>query len=155
MAIAVNLFRGFNKYFPDGEYINPFINTSRKPKDTDLNIHKISDSWFEDKFGISARSKTIFCSTSIDQAEHYYSIGNSLAQINPIGQYKVIFSPLIIDFTEHRAYINSRSSTLEIHHWLNTQDYQCIDDTRNIPYSFQGEIMLYCESYKLTNLRAI
>ena len=148
----MQLFRGFDSYFIDGEYQNPFIENPRTPRDTDTRVHNIADKWFEDHFSITARSSTIFCSTSRAQAEEYCEPGNSLALIEPIGNYKIIYSKNLTDFTEYRAEFNNKASPKEIMEWLKKQNYQCLQDFQDIYPHFTGELMLFCKSYKLTNL---
>lgn len=148
----MDLFRGFGKYFPDGDYQNPFLDTPRSPQNTDIEVHKIANKWFEDKFGIAARSSTILCSTSREQAEMYYHPGHSIALIKPIGEYKIIYSPHVSDFTEYLISLNNSASPEEVYAWLDTKQYQCIQSSQDICSDFEGELMLYCKKYQLVNL---
>ncbi len=148
----MDLFRGFGKYFPDGEYQNPFLDTPRSPIDTGIEVHKIADIWFENKFGIAARSSTILCSTSREQAEEYYHPGHSIALIKPIGEYKIIYSPYVTDFTEYLASFGNNATSEEVNAWLDKKQYRCLQGSQDICPSFKGELMLYCKKYKLVNL---
>jgi len=69
------------------------VRKDRKPKDTPMEIHEWIDEWFYKKFGIKARSNSIFCSfnekISKDYGNPYYII--------PIGKYSTIASPTIED----------------------------------------------------------
>lgn len=74
------------------------VRQNRKPVDTPLEVHELLDNQFKDKFGIRARSNSIFCyfkninmvgSDSSAYGDPYY--------IFPIGKFKTIWSPHIQD----------------------------------------------------------
>jgi len=64
------------------------IRTNRYPKDTPDDLHKTLDSMFKKKFGINARSNSMFATGSIQTATTY---GNPYIII-PKGKYNVIWS---------------------------------------------------------------
>jgi len=66
---------------------------NRKPKDTPYEVHEILDDLFYRKFGIKARSQTIFATGYIVEADQY---GNVYLMF-PIGRYEIIWSPDIQD----------------------------------------------------------
>lgn len=73
-----------------------FVGTVRKnrvPKDTPKEWHEELDRLFYEKFGIRARSNTLFCSPVQSFAE---SFGISY-MIFPMGRYEIIWSPQVTD----------------------------------------------------------
>jgi hypothetical protein len=70
------------------------VRTDRKPKDTSEDVQKFVDEAFKKKFGVKARSSSLFATGRVDTAQGY---GNSVYTIFPIGKYKVIWSPNIMD----------------------------------------------------------
>lgn len=76
------------------------VRKNRVPKDTPLSIHNWLDSWFEENFGIKARSNSLMAVGDTSVAKGY---GNLYA-IFPIGNYEIIWSPEISDlYTEFRG----------------------------------------------------
>ena len=74
-------------------FLKRTVRQDRKPRDTPLEIHDFIDNWFYKKFGIKARSNTIFCSTiELTTAEY----GESYI-VFPIGNYTTISSDAITD----------------------------------------------------------
>lgn len=69
------------------------VRKNRNPKDTPLDVHNWLDNWFEENFGIKARSNSIITTGDSDVAKGY---GN-LYVIFPIGNYEIIWSPRIND----------------------------------------------------------
>lgn len=147
----VRLYRGFGEVILPGIVENIFIQAPRKPKDTHIDMHQISDEWFKMKFGINARSTTIICSTDIEQAFQYAS-GGMLAEIKPIEPYSVIYSENVVDFLEHCIEMKSPFCRENIEDWLDQKEYICTNSVSNIPEYFRGEVMLYCERYMLSNV---
>ncbi len=72
------------------------VRKDRKPKDTPKEIHNMLDNAFQKKFGIKARSQSLFTSFYINQTTPY---GNSYI-IFPIGNYEILWNPKIIDLTD-------------------------------------------------------
>lgn len=65
----------------------------RKPKDTDILIHKGFDEIFQKKFGYKARSESMFVTGSYRSARFY----GDLYAIYPIGNFKFVWSDEITD----------------------------------------------------------
>ncbi|ASV44460.1 hypothetical protein PBI_SCTP2_445 [Salicola phage SCTP-2] len=70
---------------------------TRKPSLTPENIFNITDKWFEDNFGVRARSQSIFATTSTQQASEY----GHIHYIFPIKKFNIIHSNKIDDLYAH------------------------------------------------------
>ena len=145
----MKLFRGTEKKITNSEKDNRYLTSPRKPTNTHPLIHEIADAWFFKEFNIHARSKTIFVSTDIKQAQIYTKDIGTLLEVTPIGSYKLIFSPEVNDFLDHVIEINT-DNPQDIESWLNSKHYQLVDNVSEIPENFSGEVMLYCEKYQVT-----
>ncbi len=66
------------------------VRQDRSSKDTPEDTHKLMDNEFNKKFGIKARSQTIFCTGDLHTARGY---GSTVYLIFPIGKYEIIWSP--------------------------------------------------------------
>ena len=66
----------------------------RKPKDTDIRVHKIAEKFFMKKFGWKPRSQGVFAVGSYSAATYY---GNAY-YFFPIGSYRYLWSPDKSDF---------------------------------------------------------
>lgn len=77
--------------------INRNVRKDRRPKDTPTLIHNISDKYFMEKFGVKARSSTIFCTGNMWTAADY---GHPYI-IFPVGKYEIIWSTKVKDFTTY------------------------------------------------------
>jgi len=71
------------------------VRKNRKPMSTSRYAHTMLNKVFKDKFGWYARSNSIFCTGSDDDAGTY----GDLYVIFPIGKYKYLWSPKIEDLT--------------------------------------------------------
>lgn len=83
----VSFYRAFSKDISSGEYENIFKDGSRKPKDMPLAAHHILDNWFQAKFGVKARSSTIFVGVQKESVIKYaQEVGNVIKNISfPLG----------------------------------------------------------------------
>lgn len=143
----MELYRGFDVKISNGTLENPFLNQPREPIHTDVEVHQIADEWFNENFGIRARSRCIFCSPDIHVAHKYVDASGTLTRIKAIGPHCIIYSEKVEDFNDH---------TYEFEHtyegvrdWLELQNYVMVNDASEIAKSFNGEIMLFCEKYKV------
>lgn len=145
------LYRGVNDPIEDGLYDNPYIKTPRKPRNTNELTHSIADEWFEIKFGIKARSRTIFCSTDNEQAVIH---GHPYLISFPEGV-EFIFSEKIYDFTEIEAELEKKDleNKDEVEKWLASKNYQKVGAVDEIPINFSGEIMAHCKKYLLQKIK--
>ena len=65
---------------------------SRSPTDTPRRFHDAADEYFEKKFGVKFRSKSIFTTPNHGLSEY----GDPFI-VFPVGEYKVCFSPIVSD----------------------------------------------------------
>lgn len=146
----VKLYRGTSDNIEIGTNENKFLNTPRRPKDTPESIHKIADYWFFNKFGIYARSQTVFCTTDKEQASQY----GKVYEIFPtdISFAKFILSKKVYDFTEIMCNLTDYSNQQQVENWLEEKNYQIYETNENIPNDFSGEIMLYCNTYEIREI---
>lgn len=148
--MSARLFRGFNTYFMDGEYPNIYRQTPREPKAANTLVHQFADAWFHDRFGVRARSATILCTTLVEQASLYAGATGSLAEIVPLGDYRVIYSTRVKDFLD---YVSDGVPAVQeaVEAWLASKDHVCVNHLAHVPHG-QGEIMLSCDRFALRNM---
>lgn len=150
----MKLYRGTNRYIDDGIIINDYLTMPRKPKNSPLFIHEVADKWFEEKLGINGRSQTIFTSLCKGHAREYQENGGSLLEVDlsKNSNYSLIFSPHVYDFLKITEEIKNESDAQQIIRWLESKQYQRVDNVEKVPEDFKGEIMLYCKEYKVENI---
>ena len=125
------------------EFTKKKVRKNRRPKDTSIDIHDWVDNWFYKKFGIKARSNTIFCTSHKGYALSY---GN-LFVIFPIGKFEVIWSSRLKDL------FNKADMNRGLEKWsknfleFNAKTYKKGDLQGAI--KSENEIMLHCKEYYL------
>jgi len=97
-------FNNINFMYSGRDHKEPYfigkVRKNRKPLTTPENKHNTLDKLFNDKFGWKARSNAVFCTGSIENALRYSHNGLT-HMIFPIGKYKYLWNPRIIDlYTE-------------------------------------------------------
>lgn len=143
----MKIFRGFTGPVTFGLNKNENLMRPRKPKDSDLFVHKIADQWFDDKFEIKARSETIFCTRNCHQAAEYgeaYEI-----TVPDTMSYQLIYSSNVNDFIDIQDEVDDLKSKNEIIDWLESKDYAVVSSFDELPIEFKGEIMLYCTHFNV------
>jgi hypothetical protein len=150
------LYRGTSYYIEDGIYKNAYLKRPRVPKNTPSYIHEAADNWFKNNFGICARSQTIFCTPCREYASSHFESGGSLLEISLIGDTnKIIYSDEVSDFLDlipKEAFDIKRDYIFDIAEKLSLVNYKLVKNINEIPSSFIGEIMLFCEQYKVKNI---
>ena len=143
----MQLYRGFVEPIENGLHENHYLTIPRKPKNSHANVHEVADEWFNNKFGIRARTQTIFCTPDIEQAKEY----GKPYKLNVVkdSNCKLVFSPLVKDFIEIVVDINDVNSNKEIIDWLEGKAYEVVTSPYDLPAEFCGEVMLYCEKYEV------
>lgn len=151
--------------FLSGRNNNPYdfsrgtVRKDRMPKDTPVELHDIIDNWFYKRFGIKARSNSIFCGLSLGGLSQY----GLVKMIFPIGKYTAISSSNIIDlFSEiEDAFTNlgirAGSGLKDDWHDLLDEDKQTIinsvihilenGDYKTNGYKTTVEYMVNCKDY--------
>jgi hypothetical protein len=145
----VKLFRAISFFNGEIKQQNPYIKTPRKPRDTDKELHQITDRWFKKKFGVYARSETIFCSRSRMEASKYLVFGGRLLEIEipEHKSYVAIYSLLVTDLYSETSHLKPPYNELEINDLLESKSYKSTNDLSVIPSYFTGEIMLSIDEF--------
>jgi hypothetical protein len=144
------VYRGVSKFDGIFKVVNPFLSEPRLPRNSDLNVHKVSDDWFYKKFGVKARSQCIFCSTDIAQAKEYCGVQGVLLKVTvPEGlSYSIVYSEDVHDFIEIEIGIKDVNDDEQIINWLESKHYKIVSSVEELPKNFHGEIMLYSKVYQ-------
>lgn len=115
----VVLYRGSNMSEPHKSVLLK-TRFDRRPTDTPQVIHDIMDVWFFNKFGIKARSQSIFTTSKLTFAQRY---GNPTA-ILPVGDATYLYSNNVDDLFS----IISKS----ISNYISLKDYETINQEYNL-----------------------
>ena len=70
---------------------------NRQPTDTSLKTHEMLDRWFDDHFGLKARSQAVFCSGSSERGVKAAREYGEAYLIFPIGKFKYVWSQNVSD----------------------------------------------------------
>lgn len=146
----MTLYRGFRDKAGTGIRQNKYLSVPRRPLHSAQFVHDVADNWFFSKFGIRARSQTIFCTQDIKQAEQY---GTPFVITVPEEfTCSLIYSQHVTDFLEIDADLQKTKCQAEIEDWLDSKVYEVINDINQLPVGFMGEVMLFCEHYEVISL---
>lgn len=125
--------------------------TDRKPLDNYRSMHDKFDVAFQERFGWKARSEGIFATGNMDDAHNY----GELFLLFPIGEFKFIWSPKILDlYTNIRNHISARLGKSRV------PDVDMLADTftdKNLKDAIISghEISIKCNEYYLVHLYSI
>lgn len=118
------------------------IRKDRKPRDTKLEIHNWIDEQFYKKFGIKARSQTLFCTGDLSQASNF----GYTHYIFPIGNFEVIWS------NKHMDLYNKANMNMELKRYQEYFLKYVLPDYEKgglqSALNSRNEIMLYCKSFR-------
>jgi hypothetical protein len=152
----IHLYRGTSHFIEDGIYENENLKRPRVPKTTPSHIHKAADTWFKESLGISARSQTIFCSPCKEHAYSHFESGGSVLEISLTGESNaIIYSAEVNDFLDlipKEVFDRKGDFMFDIAEKLSLLNYKVVKNIDEIPSSFTGEIMLFCEQYEVKNI---
>ncbi|AMT96513.1 MULTISPECIES: hypothetical protein [Psychrobacter] len=143
----MKIFRGFTGSVKFGLNENENLIRPRRPRHSDCFVHEIVDQWFYCKFGIKARSETIFCTPNCHQATKYgeaYEI-----TVPDTIKYKLIYSVKVDDLIDIEEEVDDLKNKDEIIAWLESKDYAVVSNFDKLPIKFRGEIMLYCTHFNI------
>lgn len=143
----MKIFRGFTGSVKFGLNENENLMRPRRPKHSNFFVHEIADQWFHDKFGIKARSETIFCTPNCHQAATYgeaYEI-----TVPDTMSYQLIYSLKVDDFINIEDEIDDLENKDKIINWLESKDYTVLYSFDRLPIEFRGEIMLHCTHFNI------
>lgn len=143
----MKIFRGFTGSVKFGLNKNENLMRPRRPKDSNFSVHEVADQWFYDKFGIKARSETIFCTRNCHQAAEY---GEAYRITVPdTMSYQLIYSVNVDDFIKIEDEIDDLENKDKIIDWLESRDYAVVSSFDKLPIEFRGEIMLDCTHFNI------
>lgn len=131
---------------------------NRIPLNTPLELHKIADKWFSEKFGFKARSQAVLTfgdDTMITKSEY----GNFVSAIFPIGNYEYAWSPSVKDMNvlvkntalNRRLKTDGRYDPEKVKSAL--EDFGYTSKNLEEAVTSGNEVMLSCNSYVAINLR--
>jgi len=89
------LYRGMKKgiqYFTRRQ-----VRMDRKPESSSKFVHNVMDEWLHKKFGIKARSTTVFTTADFQQSAGYSGGYGGAYAIFPIGDFKFVWSEKLYD----------------------------------------------------------
>lgn len=120
------------------------VRKDRRPRDTDEEIHDYVDNLFDEKFGIKARSSTLFCAFHPAMVKTY----GFPYLIFPIGKYDLIWSPDVEDFYGDVVENGDMYDYDELEEKINDA-IKTYKMTEKIPkdVSTKTEVMLHCKEY--------
>ncbi|EMJ7188552.1 hypothetical protein D8T49_22525 [Vibrio vulnificus] len=151
------VYKGFKEDIEDGWIDNIYWDQPRSPTHMGKVVHEVADSFFEERFGVKARTSTVICSTCKDQAYSYTDSGSgSLVEITELSEGStIIFSEQVDDLIAIRASSNLGESTcpVEIRCWLEKKEYTEVDCISKLPADFKGEVMIACKTLKVMNVQ--
>ena len=129
------------------EFNKKRVRKDRNPTDTPIKFHNWLDDWFYKKFGIRARSNSVFCTGDTDVIETY---GNQYV-IFPIGKFKIIWNSQLKDL------FNIVHFDYGIEHWIEeflkkSKTYKTGDLQGAI--KSKNEIMLHCKEYYILEFQS-
>jgi len=142
------------------------VRKERDPVDTPKLIHNWVDDWFYKKFGVRARSNSLFASFNYRQANSY---GVEAYIAFPVGQYKAISSHKVDDLFEviitAKGDFDPGAYKLDTNTWLEELPldkqtefkehiYSKLDDAnyQNKLVFHQNEYMIVCDEYYIVKL---
>lgn len=128
------------------------IRKDRKPKDTPAFISTLLDDWFEDKFNVRARTKSMFCYGDGAEGKSHSGMYGSPYIVFPIGEMKCIWSPLVNDLTfalAKKFIISAPVEAEKINEFLDNQQFT--DQNLAKAMNSNSEIMIVASSYYAVN----
>ncbi|MEN4909946.1 hypothetical protein [Rahnella bonaserana] len=152
----IKIYRGINYKLDDltNSVINHYRQVPRLPSNTDEELHKILDNWFQGNFQINARSECIFCTPDKGLASQFKLLDGEVYElVIPEGEpYDIIYSNLVIDLFKDTTQFLKPFNENEVHNFLNSKNYIITNDVNTIPKEFKGELMLNIENYILRRI---
>ena len=143
------IYRGFRDPLSSTKQKSPFLEIGRKPKNLPEFVHTAADQWFQHRFQLSARSRSLMCSTDITQAR---SFSKYVYQVIPIEPFVAIYSKHVRDFIEILVGGPPILTQTTIWDYLASQEYTQISSIHEISDDFFGEVMLICEEFTIADI---
>ena len=129
------LYRGIDKK-ETPPYMEVSPQRNRQPVDTAVWMHEAMDNWFQAKFGLRARSQTLFTTALERQASLY---GQPYVAF-PVGNYQYVWSPKVMDLYQsgHKLRKDDVSEFLDNAQYTSSSLVDAINT--------QNEVMVKCKS---------
>jgi len=142
------MYRGTRRYNtasdPNSFFVRKAARTNRSPVNTARWVHEIYDDFFDKKFGIKARSNTVFTTGNYGTAMEY----GMVYAVFPIGDFRFVWSPTIDDLYIHMTDLEDEE---DIRHYLELAKYKDTDLSHAI--HSKNEIMVACKEYYMMQVR--
>jgi len=141
------------------------VRKNRVPRDTPQHIHDFFNNYFDEEYGIKARSETLFCTTTPQSTGLY----GTAYMIFPFGSYEIIWNPGIVDLYDLKniSYIENVIDYLQSDNYgydiaeedvrreaeylqQKLEEYQV--GNLKVALDTEVEIMLDCDRYLAINL---
>lgn len=152
----VRIYRGVNFKLDNisNQMVNHYRQIPRSPSNTDEELHKIIDKWFEENFNIKARSECIFCTPDKTLASQFKLFDGEVYELLiPVDEpYDIIYSNSVIDLFKDTTQFLKPFDENEVREFLNSKKYIITNDINTIPEEFKGEVMLNIENYILRSI---
>ncbi|MBC6675257.1 hypothetical protein ACVBEE_06465 [Acinetobacter sp. ANC 3781] len=146
-------YRAFGSPISNGKHKNIYLEGTRRPTNMPVREHIIIDDWFEHKFGIKARSSTIFIGITRESVNKYAQYNSCIVKrISFPNDSQFIYSLKIEDLfvdIEDLQHTKGELTKEDIYQLLENAEYQLTNNPESIPVSFSGEVMAYCHSFLL------
>lgn len=146
-------YRAFGNPISNGLHKNIYREGTRRPTNMPFREHIIIDDWFEHKFGIKARSSTIFIGVTRESVNKYAQYSSCIVKrISFPNDSQFIYSLKIEDLfvdVEDLQHTTGELTKEDIYQFLENAEYQLTNNPESIRVSFSGEVMAYCHSFLL------
>ena len=149
-------YRAFGSLINNGVHKNKYIDGTRRPTNMPIQEHTIIDDWFEHKFGIKARSSTIFVGVTRESVNKYAQYNNCVVKKISFATdtqfiYSLKIEDLFVDIDELQ-HMKGQLTKADIYQILENAEYQLTNNPESIPTGFSGEVMAYCHSFLLEDV---
>ena len=132
-------------------YWENYTRQDRSPTDTSQKTHEMLDRWFDQAFGLRARSQALFCMGSSDRGVKATKQYGDTFIIMPVGEFKYVWSPEVIDLYAETAGINWSREYDEgepeeaLDKFMSSQSYR--NNRLDEAVRGRSEIMVGCRKY--------
>jgi hypothetical protein len=130
------LYRGFSKKI-EGVSVQISSPENRSPVSMPLGIQTEMDNWFENRFGMRFRQRSLFATGSLEAATHYAADHGEVRVLRPIAPFCFCWSEQCADLYEEYENMPRDESIPEL---LQRLEFKCVDLDQALQSSH--EIML-------------
>ena len=140
------LYRGFSRRV-EGRVLTIASPELRQPRNMPVDVQTSIDNWFERKFGIRFRQRSLFATGSLEIAESYASERGEVRSLEPQADFCFCWSEECVDlYSEYQQSYSGES----IDQLMERLDFRC----DNLDYALRtgNEIMFVCRQVAATRL---